>query len=344
MASLEARIQSLKGLSPAKIRAFPAGSPVPTVAGANLNGDSNSQGEEAYTKYDEPEDGSPHMGPAFASIKGVVSSINGEEMEIQLEICPRGDVRSYAKVPEAPKSKPEVSFIEEAEVADGDEVGSGVSDESDGSICFGDSEDAEDETEPNPNGNGVSVTEVKTGEGINNQVISESSLFLNGDCVGAVALKELEDSGVKVKQARDTTVGLCSARHVFDFLPNSPPGANPESRKVKAVSPIFPGPISQATSVAPVEVLYEEKLENEEEDGSEEESEGSDEEVDTVEYGANNDHFVKEEDETVGVLSPPLQIVGVSEVANVSQRMDPLRLKELSPIKMGESGAALSRD
>ncbi|KAL7002178.1 hypothetical protein U1Q18_003332 [Sarracenia purpurea var. burkii] len=30
-----------------------------------------------------------------------------------------------------------------------------------------------------------------------------------------------------------------------------------------------------------------------------------------------------------------LQIVGVSKVANVSQRMDPLRLKELSPIKMG---------
>ncbi|KAL6986699.1 hypothetical protein U1Q18_047208 [Sarracenia purpurea var. burkii] len=277
MASLEAHLWSLKGICQAKIRAFPAGSPVSTVAGANLNGDPNSQGEEAYTEYDVPEDVSPHLGPAFASVKDGVSSINGEEIEIQLEIFPRGDVRSNAMVPIAPKSEPEVSFIKEAEVAVDDEVGSVVSYESDGAICSGDSDDAEDEAEPNSNCNGVSITEVKIGEVINNQVISE----LNGDYGGAVALEEFEDLGVKVKQARETTIGLCCAHQVFEFLPNSPPGVNPEAGKVKTVAPIN-------------------KLENEEEDGCEEKSEGPDKEDD--------DSLVKEEDGTVGALSLPLQV------------------------------------
>ncbi|KAL6957260.1 hypothetical protein U1Q18_040518 [Sarracenia purpurea var. burkii] len=105
----------------------------------------------------------------------------------------------------------------------------------------GDPVDEEDETDPKPKGGDVSVSEVVTGEGVNNKVISVSPVFLIRDGVGDAAFEDFVDSGVKVKQVREKSEDSCSARHVFENLPESPLEANLESGKPKALSPFFSG-------------------------------------------------------------------------------------------------------
>ncbi|KAL6955031.1 hypothetical protein U1Q18_040742 [Sarracenia purpurea var. burkii] len=129
-------------------------------------------------------------------------------------------------------------FGEDEEDADGDGVVAGVLKESDESRP-GDPVDEEDETDPKPKGGDVSVSEVVTGEGVNNKVISVSPVFLIRDGVGDAAFEDFVDSGVKVKQVREKSEDSCSARHVFENLPESPLEANLESGKPKALSPFF---------------------------------------------------------------------------------------------------------
>ncbi|KAL6958409.1 hypothetical protein U1Q18_040346 [Sarracenia purpurea var. burkii] len=137
-----------------------------------------------------------------------------------------------------------VASIEDEEDADGDGVVAGVLKESDESRP-GDPVDEEDETDPKPKGGDVSVSEVVTGEGVNNKVISVSPVFLIRDGVGDAAFEDFVDSGVKVKQVREKSEDSCSARHVFENLPESPLEANLESGKPKALSPFFQGCVSK---------------------------------------------------------------------------------------------------
>ncbi|KAL6955385.1 hypothetical protein U1Q18_040707, partial [Sarracenia purpurea var. burkii] len=194
----------------------------------------DSEGSKAVeVKYEEAR---------FASIvsdKEGISQIFGEVSENQLEQCPKGDFRSVARVPVVLNSG-FVASIEDEEDADGDGVVAGVLKESDESRP-GDPVDEEDETDPKPKGGDVSVSEVVTGEGVNNKVISVSPVFLIRDGVGDAAFEDFVDSGVKVKQVREKSEDSCSARHVFKNLPESPLEANLESGKPKALSPFFQG-------------------------------------------------------------------------------------------------------
>ncbi|KAL6965366.1 hypothetical protein U1Q18_036422 [Sarracenia purpurea var. burkii] len=76
----------------------------------------------------------------------------------------------------------------------------------------GDKEKVEDEECGSSNGD--TGSEVETGEEVDDEVISESPLLLNSDCADVAALEEIVDSDTKEKQARETSEGSCSARHV----------------------------------------------------------------------------------------------------------------------------------
>ncbi|KAL6982283.1 hypothetical protein U1Q18_049306, partial [Sarracenia purpurea var. burkii] len=194
----------------------------------------DSEGSKAVeVKYEEARSAS------IVSDKEGISQIFGEVSENQLEQCPKGDFRSVARVPVVLNSG-FVASIEDEEDADGDGVVAGVLKESDESRP-GDPVDEEDETDPKPKGGDVSVSEVVTGEGVNNKVISVSPVFLIRDGVGDAAFEDFVDSGVKVKQVREKSEDSCSARHVFENLPESPLEANLESGKPKALSPFFQG-------------------------------------------------------------------------------------------------------
>ncbi|KAL6954748.1 hypothetical protein U1Q18_040821 [Sarracenia purpurea var. burkii] len=149
----------------------------------------------------------------ITSDKEVISPNVGEVCGEQLELCPKGDIRSTARVHVVSNSGLEVSSIGVEEIADVDGVVSGVSKE-------------EDETDPKLNGRNVSVSVVETGEGVNNNVTSDSPVFFSCDGVGDAVVEDSGDSGVKVKQVREKSKASCSARQVFDLLPRSPLEAN----------------------------------------------------------------------------------------------------------------------
>ncbi|KAL6957252.1 hypothetical protein U1Q18_040510 [Sarracenia purpurea var. burkii] len=91
------------------------------------------------------------------------------------------------RLEESPKPGPEESSFE------------GASDDSDISSCSDDSEYVEVERDPILNEKGVSVSKVVTGEGTENKVSLEPSLFINCDRDNAVVVEEFADVGVKVK-------------------------------------------------------------------------------------------------------------------------------------------------
>ncbi|KAL6991643.1 hypothetical protein U1Q18_009754, partial [Sarracenia purpurea var. burkii] len=131
------------------------------------------------------------------SDKEVISPNVGEECGKQLELCPMGDIRSTARVRVVSYTGLEVSSIVGEEVADGD-----------------------------VNGRDVSVSEVETGEGVNNRVISDSPVFFTCDGVVDAVVEDSVDSGIKVKQVREKSEASWSARQVFEPLPRSPLEAN----------------------------------------------------------------------------------------------------------------------
>ncbi|KAL6954715.1 hypothetical protein U1Q18_040790 [Sarracenia purpurea var. burkii] len=101
-------------------------------------------------------------------------------------------------------------------------------------------ENVEVERDPILNEKGVSVSEVVTGEGTENEVSLVPSLLLNCDSDSVVAVDEGADVDVKVKQVREKNEDLCSARQVFEFLPKSPPGAKIEPN-AKVLAPKIQG-------------------------------------------------------------------------------------------------------
>ncbi|KAL7002225.1 hypothetical protein U1Q18_003379 [Sarracenia purpurea var. burkii] len=136
------------------------------------------------------------------------------------------------KLEESSKPGPEESSFE----------GSCASDDSDVSSCSDDPEYVEVERDPFLNEKGVSVSEVVTGEGTENEVSLEPSLFFNCDRDSAIAIEDVADVGLKVKQVKETNEDLCSARQVFEFLPKPPPGANFEPN-AKVLAPKFQGSV-----------------------------------------------------------------------------------------------------
>ncbi|KAL6955039.1 hypothetical protein U1Q18_040750 [Sarracenia purpurea var. burkii] len=107
-------------------------------------------------------------------------------------------------------------------------------------------ENVEVERDPILNEKGVSVSEVVTGEGTENEVSLEPSLLFNYDSDSVVAVDEGADVDGKVKQVREKNEDLCSARQVFEFLPKSPPGAKIEPN-AKVLAPKIQGSVSRAS-------------------------------------------------------------------------------------------------
>ncbi|KAL6956880.1 hypothetical protein U1Q18_040588 [Sarracenia purpurea var. burkii] len=120
------------------------------------------------------------------------------------------------KLEESPKPGPEESSIER----------SCASDDSDVSSCSDDPENVEVERDPILNEKGVSVSKVVTGEGTENKVSLEPSLFINCDRDNAVVVEEFADVGVKgptdlgltEKQVKETCQGRNGAFHLFDRM------------------------------------------------------------------------------------------------------------------------------